>query len=126
MIDPFDAIERLVAQAQRRTDMNNEKPHRPKITIADTLEAQTAELLSNLVRDRKAPYHFIVKRVDAGWSVAEVENDYYIRVIVLPPAGGVFTSTTGRTMMVNDLGMIGSALLSEDAGEGVKRYEFGA
>lgn len=126
MIDPFDAIESLVAQAQRRVDFNNDQPFRKKVTIAETLEAQTAELLSHLVRDRKAPYHFTVERVDAGWAVAEIRDDIVIRRLVVPPAGGVFTSTSGRSLMVNELGMLASVLPSHFVDGAAVRYELGA
>lgn len=126
MIDPFDAIESLVAQAQRRVDFNNEQPHRKKVTIAETLEAKTAELLSHLVRDRKAPYHFTVHAADEGWVVCEIRDDIVIRRLVVHPSGGVFTSTSGRQMMVNGLGILAEVLRADDLGDGLKRYGFGA
>lgn len=63
MISPFEAIEQLIAQGQRRVDHHNGRPHNTtKITLADTLEAQVAELISHyehgaLEARRKAEGH---------------------------------------------------------------------
>lgn len=47
MIGPYVAIEKLISQASRRVEINNDQPHRAKITILDTLEARAAELISH-------------------------------------------------------------------------------
>lgn len=50
MLNPLDAIERLVAAGVARVDITNEQPHLPNIVLAETLEAQAAELISHYAR----------------------------------------------------------------------------
>lgn len=50
MMNPFDAMEQLMAAGARAVEMNNEQPHRDPIALADTLEAKAAELISHYQR----------------------------------------------------------------------------
>lgn len=47
MINHLVAIEKLMAEAYRRVELNNEQPFRDRITIAETVEARAAELISH-------------------------------------------------------------------------------
>ncbi len=50
MLTSYEAIEQLVAAGVHKVDLNNDQPHCPKISLADTLEARAAELISHYQR----------------------------------------------------------------------------
>lgn len=47
MIHHLVAIEKLMAQASRRVELNNAQSFRARISLADTVEAKAAELISH-------------------------------------------------------------------------------
>ena len=47
MINHLVAIERLMEQASHRVELNNNQPFRDRITVAETVEARAAELISH-------------------------------------------------------------------------------
>ena len=53
MLNPFEAIDLLMEAGCRKVELNNDQPHKTPITLADTLEARAAELISHYQRREK-------------------------------------------------------------------------
>jgi hypothetical protein len=53
MLTAPEAIEQLIEAGTHRVEMNNAQPFRDNITLADTLEAKAAELISHLAREEQ-------------------------------------------------------------------------
>lgn len=77
MLAPSKAIELLIAAGVARVDLNNEQPHRPRINLAMTIEAQAAELISHLERrerdlvDAANRYIERARHAEFKWRLAE-------------------------------------------------------
>lgn len=55
MINPNEAVEKLIDQAYRVADLHNSQPHNAsnQWTIRETIEAQAAELILHLVKQQQ-------------------------------------------------------------------------
>ena len=88
MLTAREAIEQLIAAGAHKVDMTNAQPFLPDITLADTLEAKVAELISHLAREEDFRLLFECRLSgqvsDAQWQVHLQDPKFYAWVARQP------------------------------------------